>query len=609
MIRQAWLWLAFSLLLPLSAFSQARAGLHTGQAAQGIADSGSHSPDQPASADYKFDHGSGVQISHLTQLQIQNLATLGRIWGFLKYHHPMITAGSRNWDYELFRIMPSVIRARSRAELNALLVDWIDKLGPVRECATCNSIDHASLKLRPDLHWISDTDSLSVSLSQQLLTIYRSRVAKQQYYVALKPAGNPSFQHEPVYSSVKLPDPGYQLLGLFRFWNIIEYWYPYRDEMGENWPDVLTEFIPRVAEAPDREAYARVMMEAVARIHDSHSNAMVADGIRPPFGDCRLPVNLRMVDGTPIVTGYTNEVAGKASALKYGDEVAALDGVPVDRLLAEWTPFYPASNDTVRMRTMTHLLTNGRCGPVRVDVGRASSKLSLNAVRLKPSESGLPGWTHDLPGAAFRMLSRDVAYVKLSSIRNEDVVIDILRALDTRGLIVDLRNYPSDFVVFTLGSHLIQEPTQFATFTLDDLSNPGMFYRDSSQTVLTPGEPYYAGKVVILVDEETMSQAEYTAMALRASPKAIVVGSMTAGADGNVSAIPLPAGLSSLMSGIGVFYPDGSPTQRVGIHVDVEVRPTIAGIRAGRDEVLERAIREIVPELSEANVEKLARGE
>jgi hypothetical protein len=30
--------------------------------------------------------------------------------------------------------------------------------------------------------------------------------------------------------------------------------------------------------------------------------------------------------------------------------------------------------------------------------------------------------------------------------------------------------------------------------------------------------------------------------------------------------------------------------QRVGLVPDVEVRPTIAGIRAGRDEVLERAV-------------------
>jgi C-terminal processing protease CtpA/Prc len=79
-------------------------------------------------------------------------------------------------------------------------------------------------------------------------------------------------------------------------------------------------------------------------------------------------------------------------------------------------------------------------------------------------------------------------------------------------------------------------------------------------------------------------------MAFRAAPDAIVVGSTTAGADGNVSPIPLPGGLSAMISGIGVFNPDGTPTQRVGIIPDLEVRPTLEGIRAGRDEVLEAAV-------------------
>src|SRR5262249_59934039 len=86
--------------------------------------------------------------------------------------------------------------------------------------------------------------------------------------------------------------------------------------------------------------------------------------------------------------------------------------------------------------------------------------------------------------------------------------------------------------------------------------------------------------------EVSLSSAEYTSMAFRSAPGAVVVGSTTAGADGNVSPIPLPAGVQGAISGIGVFYPDKKPTQRFGIIPDVVVRPTIAGIRAGRDEVL-----------------------
>jgi len=101
---------------------------------------------------------------------------------------------------------------------------------------------------------------------------------------------------------------------------------------------------------------------------------------------------------------------------------------------------------------------------------------------------------------------------------------------------------------------------------------------------------YYKGKVLLLINETTLSQAEYTTMAFRVAPRATVIGSTTAAADGNVSPIVLPGGISTLISGIGIYYPDGRETQRVGILPDMVVRPTIKGIREGRDEVLERAV-------------------
>ena len=107
--------------------------------------------------------------------------------------------------------------------------------------------------------------------------------------------------------------------------------------------------------------------------------------------------------------------------------------------------------------------------------------------------------------------------------------------------------------------------------------------------------------------EDSQSQAEYTAMALRASPRAIVLGSTTAGADGTISPLVLPGGLGTAFSGLGVYPPARQPTQRVGVAPDVIVTPTIAGIRAGRDEVLEAAIRRILPDAPASELERLAR--
>jgi C-terminal processing protease CtpA/Prc len=546
-------------------------------------------------------------LKELTPLQIENLATLARVWGFLKYHHPTITAGKHRWDYDLFRIMPQILDARSRQDANDLLAKWIDSLGPVDECARCTQLEPVGLKLKPDLGWIHDSKSLDVALSQRLQTAYRNRAKDRQYYVALASmVGNPIFKHESAYASLKFPDSGFQLLGLFRLWNMVEYWAPYRNVVGEDWNGVLTESIPRIALAADRDAYGRAMLALIAQIHDTHANLWSALNLRPPAGSCRLPVNVRFINEKAIVTGFTSDSGEKTTGLKPGDEIAAIDGASVSKLVAEWMPLYADSNDAARLRDVARDLTNGNCGPVHIEVRRENALQTMNLMRAQPSEAGTPAQTHDLPGPTFRLLSKDIAYLKLSSIKVADVPGYIESAKGTRGLIIDIRNYPSEFIVFALGSLLVQQATPFAVFTKPDLSNPGAFHCNPPLS-LTPAEPHYDGKVVILVDETTQSQAEYAAMALRASPNAIIVGSTTAGADGNVSAIPLPGGFKTLISGLGVFYPNGLSTQRVGVRVDVRVSPTVAGIKDGRDEVLESGIRQIVPEVSDSALERIAR--
>jgi C-terminal processing protease CtpA/Prc len=187
------------------------------------------------------------------------------------------------------------------------------------------------------------------------------------------------------------------------------------------------------------------------------------------------------------------------------------------------------------------------------------------------------------------MLSDSVAYLKLSSVVAANASSYIQQAQGAAVLVIDIRNYPSEFLVFALGGHLVSGPEPFARFTTADPANPGAFFW-TQPVAHFPAEPRFTGKVVILVDEVTQSQAEYTTMAFRVAPDAIVVGSTTAGADGNVSRIPLPGDVESMISGIGVFYPDRTPTQRIGIVPDLVVLPTVEGIRAGRDEVLEAGV-------------------
>ena len=205
------------------------------------------------------------------------------------------------------------------------------------------------------------------------------------------------------------------------------------------------------------------------------------------------------------------------------------------------------------------------------------------------------GRWHTLAGPGYRMIMPEVAYMALNKIKRDSVTTWIEDALaqGARGLVIDCRAYPGDFPVFNLGGHLVKEPTPFVTFTRADLANPGAFMWQDYIPV-APFAPHFSGKVVVLVDEVSMSSAEYHALAFRAAPQAVVMGSTTSGANGNISRFSLPGGLTTMISGIGVFDDERQPTQRVGIIPDEVVLPTIAGISAGRDEVLEAAVEAIL---------------
>jgi C-terminal processing protease CtpA/Prc len=171
---------------------------------------------------------------------------------------------------------------------------------------------------------------------------------------------------------------------------------------------------------------------------------------------------------------------------------------------------------------------------------------------------------------------------------------------DTRGLIVDLRQYPSDPIVYTLANYIMPQPAAFSNFSFANPAVPGQFQMMEPTPFVcgTENPDLYKGEVVILISEKTLSHAEFTAMSLGQSPNATVIGGPSNGADGNVVALVLPGGISTSFSGLGVYTPDGGQTQRVGVQPDIFCYPTIAGIAQGRDELLEKAIQYIGSEAS-----------
>ena len=67
-----------------------------------------------------------------------------------------------------------------------------------------------------------------------------------------------------------MPDASYRLLALFRYWNIIHYFFPYKYATDGNWNEVLPDLIPVFQAATTEQAYQKALYQMVARIQDSH---------------------------------------------------------------------------------------------------------------------------------------------------------------------------------------------------------------------------------------------------------------------------------------------------------------------------------------------------
>ena len=547
----------------------------------------------PAEQDTAFRRGAGLALDNLSPQQLDNLAVLGRVWGFVKYYHPAVARGAYNLDAELLRVLPKVLASQDLGARSEVLSTWLTSLGPVPACRGCREPAAKTVRLLPDLDWLTDSQQLSPALSQQLTYLRQNRNQQEHYYVRVGPNGNPLFQHEETYPSPATPDAGLRVLALFRYWNMVDYYFPYRYAIGEDWQRVLPEFLPQFIAARTPEQYRLTALALIARVHDTHANIFDDKILNEHKGNYQAPLWLRFVEGQAMVAGYYDDALGAATTLKPGDVVVQVAGQPVADLVKVRQPITPASNEAAQLRNIAYDLLRGNTPQVALVVRRAGREFPVTVGRVPIGQlnQGIKYGTPDPKAPAWKLLPNNIGYLALGTIHTAELPDIMAKAQGTKGLVIDIRNYPSEYVVYALSKHLVSKRKAFLRFSGMDSRYPGAFRLSTLMYVGAGSGSTYPGKVVILVDEISQSQAEFTTMALRTAPRATVVGSTTAGADGDVSDIVLPGNLRTAISGLGIYYPDGRETQRVGIVPDVEVKRTIKGLAEGRDEVLEKAVQ------------------
>jgi C-terminal processing protease CtpA/Prc len=544
----------------------------------------------PAEKDKEFEKGSEITNISVDQIQIENLKTLGLIWGFLKYYHPNIAKGEYNWDSELFRILPKVLNSENKKNRDDILIKWINNFGQFPQGKEIE-VKSPLLKIEPDLDWINNSN-FSNELTTLLLKVKNAKRPKEHYYIGLQPnVGNPEFKNENAYSSMKYPDVGFRLLSLYRYWNIIQYYFPYKNLIEEDWINVLEEFIPKIVNARDETDYSLTILELIGRVHDTHANIWSKnEALDNYFGQRYASIELTFVENKPVVTGYYDENLGKETGLEIGDIISTINNRPVEEITKEHLKYTPASNYPTKLRDIARNLLRTNDSIIDIEFVRNDITERKKIKTFSTAEINIYS-NYQVVDTCFKLINKDIAYINNGSLKREYLPKIWKEIENTKGLIVDIRNYPSDFPIYYLSSYLMPKSTPFAKFTIGSVENPGLFVFTKSINTGKKNKNYYKGKVVILINEISQSSAEFHTMAYRVNPNSTVIGSTTAGADGNVSQFYLPGGITTMISGIGVYYPDGKETQRIGIVPDIEIRPTIKGIKEGRDEMLENAIK------------------
>jgi len=527
---------------------------------------------------------SNIEVNNYTSQTIEDLELLGKVWGFLKYYHPAVTEGKyKDWDAELFHIMPAILNSADKNARNKLLSKWIESLGKISIAENADISESSSVKMLPDLAWTEEFSLLGEKLVKQLSDIKKANRKEGSYYVSSASGiGNPIFNNEKSYSGMKFDNDGLRLLALYRYWNMIQYFFPYKYLIDRDWNTVLREYIPKMLEANGEEEYKLTLVDLICQISDTHANIYNDSTLYRLAGVNAAPYKVRFVEGKAVITEILTE---KESLLQRGDIIESINGETIELIVEERLPHTPASNYDVKLRNIAHnlLRTNNEQIDIQVMRGGEIATYQISCV---------PFSTLASPNKeSHKLLSPKIGYIYPGTIKAGTIPTIMNMFKETNGIIVDLRCYPSEFIVFSLGEYFMPEPTDFVKFTLGSINYPGLFtYTPFILSVGKKNPNYYKGKIVILVNDETQSQAEYTTMAFSVAPKATVIGSTTAAADGNISNIVLPGNIQTIITGIGIYYPNGSETQRVGIKLDEEVKPTIKGIFDGRDELLERAI-------------------
>lgn len=532
---------------------------------------------------------------------MQKLYYSCKVWGFVKYYHSEVSTCQVNWDSVLLSTLPVIKNAVTNNDYNDAIASMLIAAGPMA-FATTPSPDTLPPELKRNLNfgWINDPvfrNDIKVILDTIKNNFRPHNICWVTYSGNLLtfPYDDPAIDSN---AFTNYPSEFTRLLLLFKHWNIINYFNPYNYVQDIPWDSTLKSIVLSIVADPDYQSFYKTIKRLTARINDAHVEGLTYSDAYSFYGIYRPRLILRYTQNKYIV------VKSEYDSISKGDIIESVDGKSTQQWEDSLRPFISAGNPAVYKRSMCSYLLRGDSGS-RIQLNIKDSTGYNHARSLFRSYLYDSWFSGCYPNDSLETVKWDkwncnVGYVNMGKLEAKDVDTMYYILVNSAAIIYDLRNYPNG-TAWPIANWMYPQSICFAKLTKPDICFPGTYYWNDVYLGYN-GNPFgYTGKVIILCNQETQSQAEYSCMILKAMPNSVIIGSQTAGTDGNVTWLNLSQEIHTGFTTLGVFYPNGDSTERVGIVPDSLVYITPEGVRQGRDEVLEKALQVagcLVPMLS-----------
>ena len=385
----------------------------------------------------------------------------------------------------------------------------------------------------------------------------------------------------PVAERFTANDRGTRLAAVALAWSLFEHFYPYFDVVRTDWPGARDAALRAAATDSTADQFDATIERLIAALRDGHGRVN-----RLARALATTDLQLTSAEGRVIVTALGD--SSTATGVRRGDELIAVDGRDVVSAVAEKSARVSGATDQwVRYCAVNELLV-GDAG-TSVQARFRSADGSTRDVRVVRG-STVPASEQRIEKIA--EVSPGVMYVDIGRITDADFAAAIPQLEKARAIIFDMRGYPRQVNTVAIFQHLTDSVIHSAHFEVPIITMPN--YRDvgfaDGAWTIPPAAPRFSARIIFLSGGGAISYAESTLGVVEAYKLGDVVGEPSAGTNGNVNPFVLPGGYTVGWTGMLVQKRDGTPHHGVGVRPTVPVSPTVAGLRAGRDEVLEKAI-------------------